>query len=156
MQGGRQLTYQMPATAISWPEEGATERSEQRTASPLLFDAEDALDIEEEDPEDGDHLQAHRSQSAVWEREEDMEEDEYVAGNWEEDGNQAYWVEEPSSPPFSTEMEGEGQDIPNSPVEDKAGAMDQIMQQDEDQDLNTTAWRPSPPGKHLSRKIHTI
>lgn len=147
----------MPVTAVSWPEREAAENSERRAASPPFFDAEDALDIEEEDPEDGDHLQAHRSQSAVWEREEDMEEDEYAGGNWEEDGlHQDYWVEEPSSSPLSNEMEGEVQDITNSPVEDEADAMDQKMQQDEDQDLDTTAERPSPPGKHLSEKVYTI
>ena len=157
----------MPSPSDTWSEDGIADVAEPRGASHPFFDAHDALDIEEDDPMgresptadaeeevlQEDEAQAYRSQSAVWEREEDMEEDGCTGPVWEENGIQEdYWEEEATTPPLSNGMEEGGPVVQNTLEVSRDGgeALDDRKQREELEE-DQTAERPSPPGKLLLR-----
>ena len=111
----------------------------------------------EEDSMSVDEAQAFGSEPAVWEREEDMEEENNDADPaYEDDGlYEGYWEEEPPSPPLSNGIQDGAYDRSHiSEAEgDEAREVRHSLQHEDDLDGHeSTAERPSPPGEKLSRK----
>lgn len=113
----------------------------------------------EEDSMSVDEAQAFASEPAVWEREEDMEEENDDADPAYEDNGlyEGYWEEEPPSPPLSNGIQ-DGAYVQShiseaEANEDERREMRHSLQQEVDLDGHEiAAERPSPPGKKPSRE----